>query len=167
MPPKTRGKRAVPAGSREKVPQVSPPLPDWPTLQPLVPEADLALDTLLEGQVVLIRNLFTSNLCKKLVSFLSSLPLTTTPSRPKEGDALRVNDRIQFEDPDFAEQLFKSTALKSLLEGSSGFGESGRLPPEDLIGLWGGEVCGLNPRIRIYRYGIIYSSGFLLVCFAY
>lgn len=23
----------------------------------------------------------------------------------------------------------------------------------DLKTLWGGEVCGLNPRIRVYRYG--------------
>lgn len=163
MPLKTRGKKVVSGGSREKVPQASQPLPDWPSLHPLVPEADLALETVLQGQVVLIRNLFTSSLCKKLVTILSSLSLTTTPSQPKEGDALRVNDRIQFDDPAFAEQLFESTALKSLLQGSPERGESG---PEDLARHWGGEVCGLNPRIRIYRYGIIHRSSARLACSA-
>jgi len=128
-------------------------LPDWPLLQPLIPTAALSLETLLQDQIIVIRNLLTSTLCKKHVSFLSSLPLITTPRQPEEGNALRVNDRIQCNDPAFAELLWTSTALKSLIAGSTGhdlheglaFGESKQL--------WGGEVCGLNPRIRIYRYG--------------
>ena len=127
--------------------------PDWPALQPLVPTTHLVLETLLQDQIILIRNFFTSTLCKKYVSFLSSLPLITTPARPKHGEALRVNDRIQFDDPVFAEQLWSSTGLRSLVSGSTGNVDHHDLTQEGTMSLWGGEVCGLNPRIRIYRYG--------------
>ena len=128
--------------------------PDWPALQPLVPTTDLVLETLLEDQILLIRNLFTSTLCKKYVSFLSSLPLITTPAKPKEGEAIRLNDRIQFDDPAFAEQLWSSTGLKSIVNGSAENVNPDGLTYEGAKKLWGGELCGLNPRIRIYRYGI-------------
>jgi len=111
--------------------------PPWPRLQPLVPLEDLSLDVLVEEQIILIRRLFTSSLCRQYTNFLSSLPLTTTPGKPKKGEALRVNDRFQIDDPDFANQLWSSTALKDLVT-SSGYD-------------WGGEVIGLNPNIRIYR----------------
>ena len=122
-----------------KKPAVAPSLqPDWPGLQPLVPFETLDLDTILEDQIILVRKLFTSSLCQTYVNFLSNLPLTTTPGQPKKGEALRVNDRLQVDDADFAEKLWSETGLKQLV-GNSG---------KD----WGGEVCGLNPRIRIYRY---------------
>lgn len=113
-------------------------LPQWPALRPLAPTSDLALDTVLDGQILLIRKLFTASLCQQYVSFLSTLPLTTTPGKPKRGDALRVNDRFEVNDPRFAENLWNSTALKDIILGSECD--------------WGGSVCGLNPRIRIYRY---------------
>ena len=125
---------------------------DWPALQPLIPTVDLVLDPLLEDQILLIRNLFTSTLCKKYVSFLSSLPLITTPAKPKDGEAVRVNDRIQFDDPAFAENLWNSTGLRSLVRGSVGNSERDGLEHEGLNKLQGGEICALNPRIRIYRY---------------
>jgi len=115
------------------------PKPDWPPLNPLVPLSDLSLDTVLEDQIILVHNLFTSSLCRKYVAFLSTLPLVTTPGQPKKGDALRVNDRFQVDDPIFAEQLWSLTGLKHLTSESSCN--------------WGGEPCGLNPRIRIYKYG--------------
>ena len=142
MPPKLRGKTASLA--KRKMAEIQRPLPtpNWPPLQPLVPISDLALETLLDDQIVVIRHFFTSTLCKNYVSFLSSLPLITTPAQPEKGNALRVNDRIQFDDPAFAEQLWSSTALKALVLGSG----------DRSFKLWGGEACGLNPRIRIYRY---------------
>ncbi len=151
MPQRSRGKatsvlKRKPHEEHEKA-------PDWPTLLPLIPTIDLALETLLEGQIILIRNLFTSTLCKKYVSFLSSLPLVTTPATPKEGEAIRVNDRLQIHDPAFAEQLWGSTGLRSLLSGSAGSIDSDGLTCEAAKKLWGGELYGLNPRIRIYRYG--------------
>ena len=115
-------------------------LPKWPLLQPLVPASDLFLETLVEDQILLVRNLWTSKLCKDYVWFLSSLPLTVTPGKPKRGEAVRVNDRFQIQDPMFAQNLWNGTAMKELVSNSG----------KD--SLWGGEVVGLNTNIRVYRY---------------
>jgi hypothetical protein len=114
--------------------------PNWPAFTPLIPDSDLELQEALPGQIVKIQNFWTATLCKNYASFLSSLPLTTTPGKPKKGDAVRVNDRYQIDDPAFAERLWSQTALKTLIT------EAKRNE------LWGGEVVGLNPNIRIYRY---------------
>ena len=114
------------------------PKPSWPQLKPLIPTADLALETVLPGQIVVARKLFPASLCQSLVAFLASLPLATTPGVPKKGEAVRVNDRFEVQDAVFAERLWRETALQELVAGSEGD--------------WGGEVCGLNPRIRVYRY---------------
>ena len=147
MPSKARGKPEVKAKQEALVPR-----PAWPALQPLAPSSDLSLLTLLEDQIIIVRNFFTSSLCKRYVSFLSTLPLVTTPAKPKDGDAVRVNDRIEFNDYAFAQELWRSTALESLVSGSTQAEEAGGITAEAARRLWGGEVCGLNPRIRIYRY---------------
>ncbi len=100
---------------------------------------DLSLDTVIEDQIVIIRNFFTSTLCKNYVAFLSTLPLTTTPGKPKRGEAVRVNDRFQVEDPVFANHLWEKTALREFVQRQSN-------------STWSGEVLGLNSNIRIYRY---------------
>ncbi|MCJ1412389.1 hypothetical protein MMC19_006483 [Ptychographa xylographoides] len=139
MPSKISSKEKTKAISAARKAAADPNItPQWPPLRPLVPTIDLAIDTVLEDQIILIRNLFTSSLCRSYVSFLSTLPLITTPNQPKKGDALRVNDRFQVNDPVFAENLWSSTGLKELVIA---FDHK-----------WGGDVCGLNPRIRIYRY---------------
>jgi hypothetical protein len=120
-------------------PQAAKPKPEWPAFSPLIPESDLVLEEVLPGQIVTIPNFWTSTLCKNYVSFLSSLPLTTTPGKPKKGDAVRVNDRCQIDDPAFAAKLWSQTALKTIIEAQDDH-------------LWGGKVVGLNPNIRIYRY---------------
>ncbi|KAH9878286.1 hypothetical protein J1614_003503 [Plenodomus biglobosus] len=136
MAPKKKAKQD--AASKPVAPSPSTPaLPNWPALDPLIPEVDLALDERLPGQIVTIPNLWTATLCRKYVSFLSSLPLTT-PGKPKRGDAVRVNDRFQVDDPAFAMRLWSETALSALVSARSD--------------LWGGQVTGLNPNIRIYRY---------------
>lgn len=160
MGPKKSTGKAV-SKVKRKVPEPSLSLPDWPVLQPLLPTTDLTLETLLEEQIVVIRNFFTSTLCKKYVAFLSSLPLVTTPAKPKQGDAVRVNDRLQFDDPSFSEQLWSSTGLKALVNDLAEK-NCGNLAPNEVKTLWGGEVCGLNPRIRIYRYGNYISHGIFL-----
>lgn len=125
--------------------------PNWPAFSPLIPEADLALQQLLPSQIVTIPSFWTASLCKAYVSFLSTLPLTTTPGKPNKGDAVRVNDRFQVDDPAFAERLWNQTALKNLVTGAA---DNGALPLDDKQreDLWGGQVVGLNPNIRIYRY---------------
>ena len=150
MASKARNK-AKPA-LREKTREAPISPPEWPPLQPLMPPGDLTLETLLENQILVIRNFFTSTLCKKYVSFLSSLSLITTPARPKNGDALRVNDRIQFDDYAFAQQLWEPTGLQRLLCGSDGSNTEGTLTKEAAQKLWGGEPILLNPRVRVYRY---------------
>jgi hypothetical protein len=115
-------------------------LPNWPPLTPILPPDSLILTTLLPNQIVTISNLWTSTLCAKYVSFLRSLPLTTTPGVPKKGDAVRVNDRFQIDDAGFAQRLWSETGLSEVVGGV-----------EDAK-IWGGEVLGLNPNIRIYRY---------------
>lgn len=144
MPTKSKSK-TLPSSKK----QVTPPPPKWPALRPLVPASNLRIETLLEDQIVVIRNFFTPSLCKNYVSFLSSLPLVTTPGQPKKGDAVRVNDRFQVDDPTFAEQLWRATGLHDVVNRvHTGNGSNHQDPKQ----IWGGEVCGLNPRIRVYRY---------------
>lgn len=150
MPFKAHGRVTTKSKQQKAKTQATPALPQWPPLQPLVPMVDLCLDTLLEDQVIVIRNLFTSTLCKTYVAFLSTLPLLTTPAQPKDGDAVRVNDRIQFDDPGFAETLWKATGLMSLV--NKPLVEEESFPSQPAKGFWGGQVVGLNPKIRIYRY---------------
>jgi len=142
MPPKSKQKK-------EEVSKAQPSrqLPNWPTLQPLVPSSDLALTTLVPSQIITISNFWTSTLCRNYVSFLSTLPLATTPGIPKRGDAVRVNDRFQIEDALFAERLWSQTALKVLVNS-----EAAGSTEVERKKLWGGKVVGLNPNIRVYRY---------------
>ncbi|KAJ4991603.1 hypothetical protein SVAN01_02984 [Stagonosporopsis vannaccii] len=147
-------KKSAKAAAASKVPLPQRPAqqtPNWPAFTPLIPESDLSLQEVLPSQIVTIPNFFTATLCKNYVSFLSSLPLTTTPGKPKKGDAVRVNDRYQIDDPAFAERLWSGTSLKNLVTGAAA-GEGLNLTEDQRKALWGGEVIGLNPNIRIYRY---------------
>lgn len=115
------------------------PPPSWPPLKPLVPSADLQLHTVLPSQIVTISNFFTSTLCKTYVDFLGKLPLTTTPGRPKKGDALRFNDRFQVCDEAFANRLWLETGLKEIVCGNDEEGEEveeGVLTKEERRELW-------------------------------
>lgn len=142
MAPKGKKKDTIAASTTERQ-----ALPNWPALQPLLSPLHLTLEHTVPEQIATISNLWTSTLCKNYVSFLSSLPLTTTPGKPKRGDAVRVNDRFQVDDAAFAERLWSQTALKDLV-----IGEAAGATEEDRKKLWGGKVVGLNPNIRVYRY---------------
>ena len=138
MAPKTKAKSSKATANASE--PVKPQTPNWPPLVPLVPLDQLYIETLIPDQILIIRNLFTSRLCKDYVSFLSQLHLTTTPGKPKRGEATRVNDRFQIDDPQFAKQLWEQTPLRHLVRQY-----------EDQSA-WKGELLGLNPNIRIYRY---------------
>ncbi|GAB1312245.1 hypothetical protein MFIFM68171_02455 [Madurella fahalii] len=114
--------------------------PSWPPFKPPLPVADLIPESLVQDKVIVLRSFFPRSLCRDYVSFLRELPLVTTPGKPKRGEAVRVNDRYQIDDPKFADRLWSETGLKETLLES------------DVVHLWGGEVVGLNPNIRIYRY---------------
>lgn len=147
MAPKKGKAQSKPAAAAPKTPGT----PNWPVFSPLVPTADLALHELVPDQIVTVPNLWTATLCKNYVSFLSTLPLTTTPGKPKKGDAVRVNDRFQIDDPVFAQKLWTETGLQSLITGIAE--DCGlELTVAQRKELWGGDVVGLNPNIRIYRY---------------
>lgn len=126
--------------------------PNWPPLRPLVPASDLHLDPLLPDQIYIIRNFLPASLCKSYVSFLSSLPLITTPGKPKKGDAVRVNDRFQIEDAAFAERLWGETALRGLVTDPVPAEEEDDKRSRAVKEIWGGDPLGLNGNIRIYRY---------------
>lgn len=54
------------------------------------------------------------------MQFLKGLPLTTTPGKPKKGEALRYNDRFQVQDDLFANRLWVETGLRELVLGELG-----------------------------------------------
>jgi len=145
-PPNKKSKRAdvetkvSPKGSSDAHVQ----RPAWPHMQLERPNDMLSLHHLMPAQIVTISNFWSAALCRRYVTFLSSLPLVTTPGVPKKGDAVRVNDRFQVDDPVFASLLWNSTGLKDLVldEDTEQGGDK----------FWGGEVLGLNSNIRIYRY---------------
>lgn len=140
MAPKSKSAKQAKQPPKSTTAQQQTPPPDWPALSPLLPADSLTLETLLPNQILTISNLLTSTLCAKYVSFLRSLPLVTTPGVPKKGDAVRVNDRFQIDDAGFAQRLWSETGLSEVV---------GAVEDKNL---WGGEVLGLNPNIRIYRY---------------
>jgi hypothetical protein len=94
--------------------------PDWPAFKPLITTSDLSISTIVDSQIVVVRNFWTSTLCKNYVSFLKGLPLTTTPGKPKKGDALRFNDRFQVVDENFANRLWIETGLREIINGTEG-----------------------------------------------
>ena len=143
MSSKTKGKPAAKDKHSQQgdVPQaLEQPLPIWPSLSPLIPSDQLSIETVLDNQILVIRKLFTNRLCKSLVAFLSTLPLVTTPGKPRRGEATRVNDRYQVEDPQFANLLWSQSALRELVTA---------FDPKEM---WCGSILGLNPNIRVYRY---------------
>ena len=163
MPPKGKAKAGKPphppshAHQTHHTTQSTPPRPNWPLLTPIVPSTDLTLHPLLEDQILLIPNFFTATLCKTYVTYLSGLPLTTTPGKPKRGEAVRVNDRFQIEDAGFARRLWEDTSLADLVTGyhpALGPEKGGDAVEQgnESKNIWGGQVLGLNPNIRIYRY---------------
>ncbi|CAG7563358.1 unnamed protein product [Fusarium equiseti] len=91
----------------------------WPAFKPPLPVVDLSPEPHpLTSKVILIPSFFPRNLCRDYVDFLKTLPLQTTPGRPKRGEAVRVNDRFQIDSQDFAMRLWEKTGLKeALLEG--------------------------------------------------
>lgn len=117
-PKKTITKARTTKSSTTKTAEKPAPPPNWPEFKPLRPTSDLQLTSLVESQILVIRDFWTSTLCKNYVSFLKTLPLVTTPGTPKKGDAVRVNDRFRVDDAVFANRLWVETGLRELICGS-------------------------------------------------
>ncbi|KAH9895531.1 hypothetical protein F4778DRAFT_276263 [Xylariomycetidae sp. FL2044] len=121
----------------------APQLPNWPAFKPALPVVPLVFDMPvagLEDKITILRNFWPKNLCRDYLTYLKTLPLTTTPGHPKRGEAVRVNDRFQIHDAMFSQRLWLETGLRDAIIEDS------------VKHLWGGDVAGLNPNIRIYRY---------------
>lgn len=110
--PAKSGKAAEPAQPAPLTAQ-----PSWPAFKPPLPVSDLDIETIIDDKVVVLRSFFPKSLCRDYVSFLRTLPLTTTPGKPKRGYAVRQNDRFQIESPQFAARLWLETGLKDALLG--------------------------------------------------
>lgn len=83
-----------------------------------MPVAALEIDfpvPALADKIALVRTFWPKSLCRNYITFLESLPLTLTPGRPKRGEAVRVNDRFQVQDPDFAQKLWLETGLQDII----------------------------------------------------
>lgn len=96
--------------------------PNWPLFKPTLPVTHLSLEPpvpAFEDKILVARNFFPKTLCRDYVTFLQSLPLVTTPGRPKRGEAVRVNDRFQIHDDQFAQRLWLQTGLEDLVNGES------------------------------------------------
>ena len=87
-------------------------------------------------KVVLIPCFFPRSLCRDYVAFLKTLPLQTTPGRPKRGEAVRVNDRFQIEDHVFARRLWEETGLREALLESDAVGGLWFVAPDAHRGRW-------------------------------
>lgn len=108
------------ASSKPKTPAAaSQPAPAWPPFKPPLPVVALAPALHpATPRVALVPSFFPRALCRDYVAFLRTLPLQTTPARPRRGDAARVNDRFQVDDAAFARRLWEQTGLReALLEG--------------------------------------------------
>jgi len=153
MPPPKMSKRGKVKLEGNESPSKTPSTNPWPTLGPTMPKENLALHHI-SDHVITIPSFWTAALCKKYVSHLATLPLTTTLGKPKKGEAVRVNDRFQVDDASFAEIMWSSTGLRELVLGATLVGayKDASVTQEQQETLWGGEVLGLNPNIRIYRY---------------
>ena len=117
--PKPKNKASKPGKVEALTTTSSQVPPSWPAFKPPLPVVDLSPEPHpLTSKVVLIPSFFPRNLCRDYVGFLKTLPLQTTPGRPKRGEAVRVNDRFQIDSQDFAMRLWEKTGLKeALLEG--------------------------------------------------
>ncbi|RYP63515.1 hypothetical protein DL769_006936 [Monosporascus sp. CRB-8-3] len=101
---------------------VAPATPNWPPFKPPLPVTDLMLTSPAQGfenTIAVIHNFWPKSLCRDYVTFLKTLPLTTTPGRPKRGEAVRQNDRYQVNDPAFSQKLWLETGLKDALRDDS------------------------------------------------
>ena len=151
MPPKSKKTKASASNNQPTTQDESKrDVPNWPPLSPLTPPLNHDFSVLLENQILTLARFWTPTLCKNYTAFLRTLPLTTTPGKPKRGDAVRVNDRFQVQDATFAERLWAETGLRELVTRPTIDGTE--LSESATRQLWGGEVLGLNDNIRVYRY---------------
>lgn len=116
MPKPNKSKPAKGGSTSAQIAAVLSTPPSWPPFKPPLPVVDLGPQLHVSTpKIALVPSFFPRSLCRDYVSFLRTLPMQTTPSRPKRGEAVRVNDRFQIEDPLFSRRLWEQTGLKEAL----------------------------------------------------
>lgn len=111
--------KSKPSKASQQQEPSAPPPPSWPVFKPPLPVLPLTPELHpATPKVALIPSFFPRSLCRDYVAFLKTLPLQTTPSRPKRGEAVRVNDRFQIDDAAFARRLWEGTGLREVLAES-------------------------------------------------
>ncbi|KAH9945952.1 uncharacterized protein BXZ73DRAFT_36990 [Epithele typhae] len=134
-------KKTAPAAATAATSQTKPVQVVFP---PLSLKEDIRPRVLLEDQIILFDDLFSSEECKAYVKFIDNLPLEPTPP-PKKGEAERVNHRISIPSVDFAQRLF--TVLAPHLPEFPCPASAKR--PANAIGR---AAHSLNSNIRLYKY---------------
>src|SRR3569833_319855 len=119
---KAGGSAPPSSASRAKAPPPTAP-PAWPAFKPQLPVCNLSVESLVESKIVVLRNFWPRSLCRDYVSFLRTLPLVTTPGKPKRGEAVRVNARFKIAEALFAERLWLQTGLKEALLQDAGLAD--------------------------------------------
>ena len=119
---------------------------NWPPFNKFLSTSTCNVNIVHPNQIITIPQLWSSKQCSRYTSFLSTLPLSTTPAKAKKGDAVRVNDRFQVEDAVFAERLWSETNLKNVVLGTSDTNHL-HLTEQERRTLWKGDVVSLtSPR---------------------
>lgn len=116
--------------------------PKWPPFDAFRPLPSCSVNIIHPNQIITIPNFWSSKLCNRYISFLSTLPLSTTPTKAKKGDAVRVNDRFQVQDSVFAERLWSETFLRDIVLDYSGINGLA-LTDNERKTLWRGDVVSL------------------------
>ncbi|KAI0636807.1 hypothetical protein C8Q77DRAFT_526043 [Trametes polyzona] len=128
-------------------PSVAPSKPPSVRFPDVAPKEGLECRAILEDQIILIDDFFSSEECKAYVKFIDSLPLELTPPK-KRGEAERVNHRMSIPSVDFAQRLYAVLAPHL---------------PEFPYPTWAKRPAGtpasarraahsLNSNIRVYKY---------------
>ena len=124
MPKPSKGPKNSRGQAASSAAPPPPPPPAWPVFKPPLPVIDLVPELHPSTpNIALVPSFFPRSLCRDYVAFLKTLPLQTTPGRPKRGEAVRVNDRYQIDDSAFARRLWEETGLREALLNDGGGGE--------------------------------------------
>jgi hypothetical protein len=143
MPPKSKNKVIKKQKDQKQLSQrclnnMPTTILNWPIIST---KSNLQIETICQGQIVIIPSFFTSEECANMINFVNkSIPLESASQSlmSKKGEAYRDNDRFSIEDIKFSQELYNS-GLNSLVSNWSST-------------LTKKSAVGLNPNIRIYKY---------------
>ena len=138
MAPRSRVKNENKTSDRAEIEKQ----PEWPSFDTFTHSLICSVNVVHPNHIITIPNFWSSKLCSRYISFLSTLQLSTTPAKAKRGDAVRVNDRFQVQDSLFAERLWSETVLRDIVLENSDTNDL-TLTDNERRKLWKGDVVSL------------------------